>query len=79
MTPEQDAVLQSVADAADQAMTAAGWLPVKTVVIAEVLADPEARRSVLISTSADIQAQDTLGLLVYALAREKAHVADEDD
>ena len=81
MSPEEQAELQAVADGAAEAISNLGWLPVKVIVLAEVLADDQAKRSVLIAHSDDLMATDTLGLLHYAVARETGAVmrGDEDD
>lgn len=76
MNDDPDQQLQAIADAAEEAIRAHGWMPTGAVVLANVItADGE--REVCIATSRDIRATETLGLLHYAVARETAGVARE--
>ena len=76
MTDDPDQQLQAIADAAEEAIRAQGWMPTGTVVLANVItADGE--RSVCIAPSRDIRSIETLGLLHYAVARENAGIARE--
>lgn len=68
--------LLSVVDAADEAMRALGWMPTRTFVVAEII-DADGEREVVLTGSRDVRAQDGLGLLGYAMAREQASVFRE--
>ncbi len=72
----EDEQLQAVADGAESAIRAQGWMPSTVIVLANVITQ-EGEREVCIATSRDIRATDTLGLLHYAVARENAGIARE--
>jgi hypothetical protein len=76
MTDDDKAELMQVVDAADTAMRALGWMATRTIVLAEII-DEDGERQVVMAPSRDIRAQDSFGLLDYALARERAGVARE--
>lgn len=65
--------LQTIADAADSAARALGWMSTRTVVAMEVITE-EGEREVAIAGSRDLRKQDTLGLLHYAIAIETASI-----
>ena len=69
MTEEEQMVL--VAAGAETAARELGWVPTRTLVLMEIL-NEDGRREVLIAGSPDLQAQDSLGLLTFALQMEQA-------
>lgn len=70
---DEDEALQRLADAADAAARALGWVPLKALVLMEVLTD-DGEREVAMATSRDLRVQDSLGLLHFAVARENAGI-----
>jgi len=74
MTRDEQAELESIVDAAVARMQALGWIPTKTMVLAEVITD-DGDREVCIAISRDLRAHDTLGLLHYAVTREVGGIA----
>ena len=71
-----DPELTAVVDAAEDAMRALGWMPIKVLVLADVMM-PDGERNVCLAPSSDMRSYDALGLLHYAVARETAGVAGE--
>lgn len=67
----EDEELQTIADAADDAVRARGWVPLRTVVLVEVLTEA-GERELCTATSRDLRAQDSISLLGYGLMREQA-------
>jgi hypothetical protein len=73
---DEDDQLQAIADAADGAIRAQGWMPTGVLVLATVLTE-DGRRDVCIAPSRDIRAIESLGLLRYAILREEAGITRE--
>ena len=71
----EDEELQTIADAAEQAMQALGWMPLKVLVVADVVT-PSGERNVATAVSRDMRSYDALGLLHWAVARETAGIRD---
>lgn len=74
MSAESD--LASVAEGAEASMRALGWMPIKTLILADVVMD-DGSREVAIAMSDDMRSTDSLGLLQYAVAREMGGIANE--
>lgn len=74
MSDEEE--LDTAVDAAETAMRALGWMPIKALVLADVVM-PDGVRNVCIATSSDMRSYDSLGLLHYAVARETAGIGRE--
>ena len=73
---DEDEQLQAIADAAEGAIAAQGWMSTGVIVLANVIT-AEGAREVCIAVSRDIHSSETLGLLHYAVAREAAGIARE--
>lgn len=74
MSDEED--LTTLVDGAEVAMRALGWMPIKTLILADVVME-DGSREVAIAMSDDMRATDSLGLLQYAVGREMGGIARE--
>lgn len=69
MTEEEQMAL--VAAGAESAARGLGWVPTRTLVLMEIL-NEDGRREICMAGSPELQAQDSLGLLMFALQAEQA-------
>lgn len=78
MTPgEERDGLGGIVAAADAAIGGLGWIPVSTIIVAQIV-DQDGDRCTLVAAGDAVTTTEALGLLGYATARQNAKIMREE-